>query len=92
VAELKVPEFETRVGILRNYLEKLAEPQRLPEEILSLIAMRVADDIRKMAGALRKVMAYSKLVGQDISLEMATEILRHLERQEETWQGSSGAM
>ncbi len=76
VAELKAPEWETRMQILRHRAKESGVEVR--EEILGLIAMKVTGDVRKMAGALRKVLAFAKLVGKDISVEMAQEILNHL--------------
>ena len=76
VAELKAPEWETRVEILRRQVtEARAE---VPAEILSLVAMRVGKDVRKMTGSLKKIIAFSRLVQQDMSCEMANEILSHL--------------
>lgn len=76
VARLKAPEMDVRLAILK----RLAQRQRMavPDEILSLIATRITSDVRKMTGALRKVIAYAKLVGQEISRDMANEILSHL--------------
>ncbi|HOK08774.1 MAG TPA: DnaA/Hda family protein [Candidatus Hydrogenedens sp.] len=76
VAELKSPEWETRMQILHNQV-KMADV-KVPEEVLSLIAMRVPNDIRKMMGSLKKIIAFAKLVGQNITCEMADEILSHL--------------
>jgi chromosomal replication initiator protein DnaA len=76
VAELRPPEMETRLAILRQLA--VERGQEVPESILTLIAMRVSDDVRRMTGALRKIMAYAKLVGQEMSHEMADEILHHL--------------
>jgi chromosomal replication initiator protein DnaA len=76
VAELKVPEYETRMQILRHSVQESGV--KVPDEVLGLIAMRVAHDVRKMMGSLRKVTAFAKLVGQDMSVEMANEILSHL--------------
>jgi len=76
VAELRAPERETRMEILRRQVSVTAAA--VPEEILSLIAMRVPDDVRKMTGSLRKIVAFAKLVGQEMSCEMADEILNHL--------------
>ncbi|HOV32165.1 MAG TPA: DnaA/Hda family protein [Candidatus Hydrogenedens sp.] len=76
VAELKSPEWETRMQILRNQVKESGVP--VPEEVLSLIAMRVPNDIRKMMGSLKKIIAFAKLVGQNITCEMADEILSHL--------------
>jgi len=38
----------------------------------------VPNDVRKMIGALRKIIAYAELVGEPISDEMAHDILCHL--------------
>lgn len=76
VAELKAPEWEARVEILRQYAQR--QRAQIPDEILHLVAMRVPKDIRKMTGSLRKIIAYSELVGQEISCESANEILSHL--------------
>lgn len=76
VAELKPPEWETRMKILRQQLE--VGGVSLPEEICSLVAMRVSDDIRKMVGSLRKIAAFASLSNEPISVEMATEILSHI--------------
>ncbi len=76
VAELKAPEWETRMAILRMCATSAGVS--IPEEILSLIAMRVPNDIRKMTGSLRKVIAYADLVGQELNCDLANDILSHL--------------
>ena len=48
------------------------------DDVLAVIAMRVTGDVRKMIGALRKVVAYAEQVGEEVTCEMATEILSHL--------------
>lgn len=76
VADLKPPEWETRMQILRRHAG--AANVQIPEEILSLIAMRVSNDIRKMVGSLRKVAAFAAMSREPVTVEMATEILSHL--------------
>jgi chromosomal replication initiator protein len=76
VAQLKAPEWEVRMEILRSHARESGK--KIPEEILSLIAMRVPHDIRKMTGSLGKLVAFANLVGQDMSCELADEILSHL--------------
>ncbi len=76
VAELRAPEWETRMQILRNHIKDANV--NVPEEVLGLIAMRVPNDVRKMMGALKKIIAFAKLIGQHITCEMADEILSHL--------------
>lgn len=80
VAELKAPEWETRMKILRHREEAMGVS--VPEEVLGLIAMRVPGDVRKMTGALKKIAAFAKLVGQELTVEMAQEILNHLGAEE----------
>lgn len=76
VTSLRPPEWETRMQILSHHagLSGLS----VSEEILSLIATRVPTDMRKLAGSLRKVIAFASLVGQDITEDLANEILSHL--------------
>jgi chromosomal replication initiator protein len=76
VAELKAPEWEARVEILRQQAK--LQSRALPDEILHLVAMKAPKDIRKMSGSLRKIIAFSELTGQEISCESANEILSHL--------------
>lgn len=76
VAELKPPEWDTRMQILRRHAG--AANVQIPEEILSLIAMRVSGDIRKMVGSLRKIAAFAAMSREPVTVEMATEILSHL--------------
>ncbi|NIA13736.1 MAG: ATP-binding protein [Nitrospiraceae bacterium] len=76
VASLRAPEWETRLDILKHRLQE--QGVEIGDDVLGLIATRVAKDVRKMIGALRKVIAYAKLVDDGISCEMADDILKHL--------------
>lgn len=76
VSELKAPEWEARMAILRQQMQ--AAGAAVPEPVLSLIAMRVADDVRKMCGSLRKIIAFAQLGGGALTCELAEEILSHL--------------
>lgn len=76
VTRVRPPEMEIRLAILKYHAA--ARKVSVPEEILTLIATRITSDVRKMTGALRKVLAYAKLVEQEITREMANEILDSL--------------
>jgi chromosomal replication initiator protein len=76
VAPLRPPEWETRLAILQHHVAESGVP--VDEEILSLIAMRVPNDVRKMIGALRKVTAFAALTEEPLTCELANEILSHL--------------
>lgn len=80
VSKLRPPEMEVRLAILKRYAE--THRVAVPEEILTLVATRIATDIRRMRGALRKVIAYAKLVEQEITREMANEVLDSLGAEE----------
>ena len=76
VTRVRPPEMDIRLAILKSHAT--ARRVAVPEEILTLIATRITSDVRKMTGALRKVLAYAKLVEQEITREMANEILDSL--------------
>ncbi|MBN2310188.1 MAG: ATP-binding protein [Candidatus Hydrogenedentes bacterium] len=76
VAALEAPEHDVRISILRRHADKAG--QEVTDEVLALVASRIPNDMRKMSGALRKVIAFASLVGQDITCELANEILSHL--------------
>jgi chromosomal replication initiator protein DnaA len=76
VAGLAAPEWETRMAILKHQADKAG--CEVPEDVMGLVATRVTDDVRKLLGAMRKVMAFCELVQQDISTELAQEVLDHL--------------
>ena len=80
VAELKSPDWDTRMKILHQCVSHSSV--NVPDEVMAHIAMRVKKDIRKMTGALRKIVAYAELVGNEITCEMAEEILHHLGTEE----------
>jgi len=76
VAGIAPPEWETRMAVVR-YQAEVAGCE-VPEEVLALMATRVPDDVRKLSGALRKVVAFCELLQQDVTVELAQEVLEHL--------------
>lgn len=73
VADIQTPDLETRVAILK----KKTEVDRLivDNEILLYIATKVKSNIRELEGALNKVIAYSRLMGSEITHEIAEKSL-----------------
>ncbi len=76
VTDIQPPDFETRIAILQSR----ASEQNLviPPEILECVATYITTNIRQLEGALITTVAYSKLTGQKIGLELAEEVLRNL--------------
>jgi len=76
VVDIQVPDFETRVAILKKKLEK--DPIKIDEDVISFIAKNISTNIRELEGALIRIIAYSLIENKPISLEMAKEILKDM--------------
>ncbi len=71
--DLQPPNYETRMAILKK---KIAERgSSISEEILNYISTNVCTNVRDLEAALTKLIAYSELLGQEISFEKAKELL-----------------
>ena len=55
----------------------------MPDEVLESLAESIRSNVRELEGALKKLLAYSSLVGHEITVELAQEILKHLFRAED---------
>lgn len=76
VTDIQPPDLETRVAILQN---KSAEENLIvPLDVMRYIATYITSNIRELEGALVTVLAYSKLTEQQISMDMAEDVLRDL--------------
>ena len=77
VAELKAPDFATRLTILRKRVQH--DAIELPDEgALHAIAHRITANARALEGALIRVVAYHSLTGRAITAELADEVLAGL--------------
>jgi len=76
IADLKPPDIETRIAILKKKAE--LEDIFLPEPVALYIADKVHSNIRELEGYLRRVIAYASLKGVRIDLELAKEALKGL--------------
>lgn len=74
--DIKPPEFETRVAILRR--KARAEGIEVPDEALHLIASSIENNVRELEGAFIRVVAYSSLMNRDIDAQLAQEALEGL--------------
>jgi chromosomal replication initiator protein DnaA len=82
VACMEEPDYQTRLAILRQ--ESQSAGAIVPDDVLELLANLIPTNIRELEGALKKLLAYSSLVGHDITAELAQEILKHLFRPVQT--------
>jgi chromosomal replication initiator protein len=70
------PELETRVAILmkKAALQKMV----LPDDAAFFIAQRIRSHVRELEGALTRVVAHARFVGQPISIALIRDALRDL--------------
>lgn len=81
VADVHSTNYELRLGILLSKIEQMNV--QVPKSVLEFLASKITSNVRELEGALNKVVAISKLVGREISLENTHEILRDLLRSSE---------
>ncbi|NLG71584.1 MAG: chromosomal replication initiator protein DnaA [Chloroflexi bacterium] len=75
-ADIQPPDIETRIAILRAKAERVG--QKIPNEILELIARRVQSNIRELEGALTRVTAFAELSGLPMTPQMVDSALADL--------------
>jgi chromosomal replication initiator protein len=74
VADIQAPDFETRVAILRK---KAADDSLVLEsEVIDFIARSCTSSVRELEGAVIKLLAYSSLKNQEITLVLAQQALQ----------------
>jgi chromosomal replication initiator protein len=75
-ADLQAPDVETKMAILAKKAE--AQKVTLPYEVTDFVANKIKSSIRDLEGALTRLIAYSSLTGDPISLAMAQQNLKNL--------------
>jgi chromosomal replication initiator protein len=73
---IEPPELEMRVAIVLKKAE--AEAVALSEEIAFFIAKHLRSNVRELEGALKKVLAFARFSGRELSLELAKEALQDI--------------
>jgi chromosomal replication initiator protein len=76
IADIQPPDLETRIAILKK--KSAMEELPVPQDVLTLIATKMASNIRELEGALIKVIAYASLTGEEVTASMAESILKDI--------------
>jgi chromosomal replication initiator protein len=74
VLDIQQPDLETRIAILKKKAQE--EDIYLPDDVITLIASSIKDNIRELEGSLIKLAAYSSIFKQDIDTEIAKRELK----------------
>lgn len=81
VTELSQPDIETRIAIIRNKLKQ--SNTTLPQDVIVYIAKNIGSNIRRVEGALIRVMSYASLTGEPIEIPVVERLLKDTVDQEQ---------
>jgi chromosomal replication initiator protein len=72
-ADIQQPDTETKIAILRKKAE--AEHVNIPGDVIQMIAMSISSNIRMIEGAFIKIVAFSSLMKEPITVDLARKVL-----------------
>ncbi len=78
VADLHPTTFELRLGILDAKAEQLGVA--VPQKVKEFLAHKITSNVRELEGALTRLVAHVQLVGGQLTLEAAQDLLQDLLR------------
>lgn len=73
ITDIQAPNLETRIAILKRKIE--VNRIYITDEVVTYIAENITDNIRRLEGALIRLLAFASLTGREITLDMASEVL-----------------
>ncbi|MFM2081939.1 MAG: Chromosomal replication initiator protein DnaA [Verrucomicrobiota bacterium] len=80
VTDLLPPDVEMRLAILQKKSRLMGA--ELPEEIINFLAHRIRTNIRRLEGALTRVVSFASLTGKALSIEVVENLLREVLHEE----------
>ena len=78
VADLHPTTYELRLGILQSKAEHSGV--RISQKVMEFLAHKITSNVRELEGALNRIIADMQLIGREVTLETAQELLRDLLR------------
>lgn len=77
IVDIQIPEFETRVAILQRKVES-ENIEHISEEVIYAIADRFKTNIRELEGAFNKIVAYTSILKQQVTINQLPDLFRDL--------------
>ena len=78
VADIHPADYELRLGILQSKAERARIA--VPDKVLEFLAHRISSNVRELEGALTRIAAHASLVGREVTIDSAAELLSDLLR------------
>jgi len=78
VADIHPTTYELRLGILQS--KAASASVAIPDKVLEFIAHKITSNIRELEGALNRVVASATLIGRQVTIDSARDVLADLLR------------
>jgi chromosomal replication initiator protein len=72
-AELTVPDYETRVAILKNILYR--DGVTMPEDTIEYVARHIKSNVRELEGSIISLIAHSSFNRKEVTIELAKQVV-----------------
>lgn len=74
ITEIVKPDIETKIGIISKKSKSMGI--NLSKDVVLFLAKTFENSVRELEGSLKKLKAYSEILGRQINLEMARNLLK----------------
>ena len=75
-ADIQPPDFELRIAIMRQKADLLGLP--FPGDVLEFLADRLTNNVRQLEGAIKRIIAYSRLNNEAVTVAMVNNCIADL--------------
>lgn len=81
VTDIQAPDLETRVAIMKKKAMAMGS-QNVPDNIFEFLASRITRNVRRMEGALIKVVSYARLINRPLDVPTTEQLIRDILQEE----------
>jgi len=82
IADIQAPDVETKVAILKKKAQ--LNNISLPNDVAFFLASNTSSNIRVLEGALVRILAFSQLTQNEITLDLAKDVLKNIIKTEKS--------